>query len=201
MCSREGIANSCRQSGSMFARLRLARRSGSRFGSSIFQRRKAGSLRRMSSRAFLDAFTGQHVSQDGPLPYADITDPQTLNKYAYVRNNPLRYTDPDGHCAETLTCTFELGTAGAEIGSALGPVGTVVGGLIGAGVGAFVGYEIGKAIVNRLSGSQLSSKLVRFRVQRPLLETSMLIQDPIPLLILFGLILLTVWLWRWFKDR
>jgi len=26
-------------------------------------------------------------------------------------------------------------------------------------------------------------------------------QDPIPFLILLGLILLTVWLWRWFKDR
>jgi len=47
---------------------------------------------------FLDAFSGQAVFQPGPLPYADITDPQTLNKYAYVRNNPLRYTDPDGHC-------------------------------------------------------------------------------------------------------
>ena len=28
-----------------------------------------------------------------------------------------------------------------------------------------------------------------------------LIQDPIPFLILFGLILLTVWLWRRFKGR
>jgi RHS repeat-associated protein len=46
----------------------------------------------------VDPFTGQQVGQPGPLPYADITDPQTLNKYAYVRNNPLRYTDPDGHC-------------------------------------------------------------------------------------------------------
>ena len=46
----------------------------------------------------VDPFTGQQVSQPGPLPYADITDPQTLNKYAYVRNNPLRYVDPDGHC-------------------------------------------------------------------------------------------------------
>jgi RHS repeat-associated protein len=45
----------------------------------------------------VDPFTGQQVEQPGPLPYADITDPQTLNKYAYVRNNPLRYTDPDGH--------------------------------------------------------------------------------------------------------
>jgi RHS repeat-associated protein len=50
----------------------------------------------------VDPFTGQQVGQPGPLPYADITDPQTLNKYAYVRNNPLRYTDPDGHILDTL---------------------------------------------------------------------------------------------------
>ena len=45
----------------------------------------------------VDPFTGQQVVQPGPLPYADITDPQTLNKFVYVRNNPLRYVDPDGH--------------------------------------------------------------------------------------------------------
>jgi hypothetical protein len=31
------------------------------------------------------------------LPYADITNPQSLNKYSYTYNNPLRYVDPDGH--------------------------------------------------------------------------------------------------------
>jgi RHS repeat-associated protein len=46
------------------------------------------------SGGIVDPFTGQQVSQPGPLPYADISDPQTLNKYGYVRNNPLRYTDP-----------------------------------------------------------------------------------------------------------
>jgi len=50
----------------------------------------------------LDPFTGQSAETIGPLPYADISDPQTLNKYAYVRNNPLRYVDPDGHCIEDL---------------------------------------------------------------------------------------------------
>jgi RHS repeat-associated protein len=99
---------------------------------------------------FLDAFSGQAAFQPGPLPYADISDPQTLNKYAYVRNNPLRYTDPTGHCVEAVSCTLEFAGVGTFIG---GPVGTVVGGLIGAGVGAFLGYEIGKAIINNLPGT------------------------------------------------
>jgi RHS repeat-associated protein len=33
-----------------------------------------------------------------PVPYANLKDPQTLNLYEYVRNNPLSRTDPDGHC-------------------------------------------------------------------------------------------------------
>jgi RHS repeat-associated protein len=37
-----------------------------------------------------------------PVPYADLTDPQTLNLYSYVRNNPLRRADPDGHCPECV---------------------------------------------------------------------------------------------------
>ncbi len=32
-----------------------------------------------------------------PVPYAGLADPQTLNLYSYVRNNPLAAADPDGH--------------------------------------------------------------------------------------------------------
>jgi RHS repeat-associated protein len=39
-----------------------------------------------------------------------LTDPQQLNLYSYVRNNPLSLTDPDGHdiavkCADKANCT------------------------------------------------------------------------------------------------
>src|SRR5437868_7966351 len=34
------------------------------------------------------------------VPYADLADPQTLNLYGYVRNNPLGRSDVDGHCCD-----------------------------------------------------------------------------------------------------
>jgi hypothetical protein len=37
------------------------------------------------------------VSADAVVPSAG--KPQSLNRYAYVFNNPLKYTDPSGHCA------------------------------------------------------------------------------------------------------
>ena len=41
------------------------------------------------------AFADQASSN--PTFYADITDPQSLNKYQYCYNNPLLFVDPDGH--------------------------------------------------------------------------------------------------------
>jgi len=39
-----------------------------------------------------------------PVPYAKLDDPQTLNLYSYVGNNPLSKADADGHCYSLGTC-------------------------------------------------------------------------------------------------
>lgn len=36
-------------------------------------------------------------SRPAPIPYAKLDNPQTLNPYTYVVNNPLRFVDVDGH--------------------------------------------------------------------------------------------------------
>ena len=41
-------------------------------------------------------------AKEEPVPYATMDDPQSLNLYSYVRNNPLSRVDADGHCAEDL---------------------------------------------------------------------------------------------------
>ncbi|MCP4252170.1 MAG: hypothetical protein GY775_01960, partial [Candidatus Scalindua sp.] len=38
---------------------------------------------------------GRFISADPIVP--DPTNPQALNRYSYVLNNPLKYTDPSGH--------------------------------------------------------------------------------------------------------
>ena len=36
-------------------------------------------------------------AKEDPVPYAHLDDPQSLNLYAYVHNNPLAKADLDGH--------------------------------------------------------------------------------------------------------
>jgi RHS repeat-associated protein len=61
-----------------------------------------------------------------PIPYADLSEPQSLNLYAYVRNNPLTDRGLDGHycffgvigttCTTTPTSRATLGASGAAMG-------------------------------------------------------------------------------------
>jgi hypothetical protein len=52
--------------------------------------------------------TGRFISPDSDtlpddVPYADFNNPQSLNLYSYVRNNPLSQTDADGHDVNVCT--------------------------------------------------------------------------------------------------
>jgi RHS repeat-associated protein len=84
------------------------------------------------------------------VPYADFGNPQSLNLYSYVKNNPTTTRDPDGHCCDGDDILNFLGgvanaygsdnllgagrveqtTTAGKIGSAVGDFGaTVTGGL------------------------------------------------------------------------
>jgi len=74
-----------------------------------------------------------------PVPYADVENPQTLNLYGYVTNNPLRLYDPTGHdgcCVLPSMAEVDAGIAYLDTAITTGvtvSVGTVVGvvGLVG----------------------------------------------------------------------
>jgi hypothetical protein len=69
-----------------------------------------------------------------PVPNADITNPQSLNLYAYGQNNPVRNVDPDGHdCINTSNYSKDgtvTITTGSSCASDPGKYGTYVDGTI-----------------------------------------------------------------------
>ena len=60
------------------------------------QRKDASSNLMYYGARYYDSALGRFVSADTMVPQAG--DPQALNRYSYVGNNPLKYTDPPGHC-------------------------------------------------------------------------------------------------------
>jgi RHS repeat-associated protein len=53
---------------------------------------------------FYSPSMGRFISADTIV--SDLSNPQNLNRFSYVLNNPLRYTDPTGH---DIQCTLEDG--------------------------------------------------------------------------------------------
>jgi RHS repeat-associated protein len=47
-----------------------------------------------------DPLVGRFIQPDTLVP--DPANPQSLNRYAYTLNNPLKYTDPTGHCVTPM---------------------------------------------------------------------------------------------------
>ena len=55
---------------------------------------------------YYDPALGRFIGPDTIVP--DPVNPQSLNRFAYVYNNPLLYTDPSGHCPDGDTeCEYQ----------------------------------------------------------------------------------------------
>jgi RHS repeat-associated protein len=63
---------------------------------------------------FYDGRVGRFLSVDPTWESADLGRPQSWNRYSYVLNNPINYTDPDGRCPIVLECVA-LGALGKAV--------------------------------------------------------------------------------------
>jgi RHS repeat-associated protein len=52
---------------------------------------------------FMSPDSGDDPFGPAPLPYSDFENPQSLNLYSYVNNNPLTNADPTGHSVNVCT--------------------------------------------------------------------------------------------------
>lgn len=90
----------------------------------------------ISHARYYETTSGRFISPD---PFVeDIRNPQSLNRYAYVRNNPINYVDPLG--LWRIGISFHAGFGGhffydSDTGQARGGVG------VGVGYGASVGDD------------------------------------------------------------
>jgi RHS repeat-associated protein len=88
------------------------------------QRKEGFGLYDYSAR-YYDPYLARFVSADTIVPEAGNS--QALDRYAYVANNPLKYTDPSGHRAclswdENGQCTAWENPANGEVKEAMSPL-------------------------------------------------------------------------------
>jgi len=100
---------------------------------------------------YYDPVLGRFISPDTIVP--SPTDPQALNRFSYVVNNPIIYTDPSGHSFFGIEFVI-----GAIIGAVAGGVspGIQSDGDIGA---IFTGIAIGGIAGGVGGGTGISAKL------------------------------------------
>ena len=83
-----------------------------------------------------ELFDFEEDAADNPTFYADLENPQSLNKYQYGYNNPYKFNDPDGHCpyCPTFDDVANAAKVIATVGSAITAGAAVVTGAVTTGV-------------------------------------------------------------------
>jgi RHS repeat-associated protein len=148
---------------------------------------------------YYDPELGRFVQADTIVPSPGA--PQTLNRYSYCGNNPLKYVDPTGHFVELIFALLfavcvgaaagavtaaafggDIGKAALSgaIGAAFGFVAGPVGGVIGAAVSASIsGGDMGTAILGAVIGAgiaygvgQLGAELLKQGVNRAAVQVT-----------------------------
>jgi len=120
----------------------------------------------MNARLY-DPVLGRFLSADTIVPSPG--NMQGFNRYSYVLNNPLAYTDPSGHSwwtnfrdsvlkptviiAVAVAVAYFAPPLGASIASALGATGTAATVISGAVVGASAGFAAGATGAGLYGGS------------------------------------------------
>lgn len=101
------------------------------------------------------------------VPYADFSDPQTLNLYGYVRNNPLSGLDQDGHdfrqVLDDLRLAMRQVTARVSIGIGYGRKVNFLGNKVRVEVAwkANVQFKDGKVAVSETVEAGASARLAK----------------------------------------
>jgi RHS repeat-associated protein len=125
----------------------------------------------MNARLY-DSTIGRFTSADSMIPY--MYETQSFNRYSYVQNNPLKYTDPSGHwslrkavkgagnwaknnwktiatVAVVVAVGVMTGGAGLALAGSMGLTGTAATIVAGATAGAIAGFA-GGVVGTRLHG-------------------------------------------------
>jgi hypothetical protein len=99
-----------------------------------------------------------------PVPYADLANPQSLNLYGYVGNNPISRRDENGHVCDQGAVVNGVFTFSC-VNSPQMDEGAVIAGdnglglFVGAGLGKLAGMGIEAAIYARTTGEVLGPAL------------------------------------------
>jgi RHS repeat-associated protein len=96
---------------------------------------------------YYDPDLGRFITADSIVPYPE--DPQSFNRYTYVRNNPIIFVDPTGHIFGAIFAAIAnvIGALIEHVTIASIVKGALIGGAIGGTVAAATGGDIGQGIL------------------------------------------------------